>query len=106
MKTIILKDGYDRRKSPRLLTFRPMTPAEARGFRSGDIWFESRNRRGGFDGYARKCRVNGAPKTWKTRPDVELPVKYGLSDCARAVSMGEEMVLPSGGRLLVLVEEG
>lgn len=29
-----------------------------------------------------RCRVNGACKTWKTRPnEYRLPVKYGLRDC-------------------------
>ena len=29
-----------------------------------------------------RCRVNGACKTWATRPDYwELPVKYGLKTC-------------------------
>ncbi len=54
--------------------------------------------------YFRCCRVNGAPKTWKTRPDVELPVKYGMYECARAVSRDGEMVLPNGGRLLVPID--
>lgn len=31
------------------------------------------------DGTAVRCRVTGACKTWKTRPeDFKLPVKYGL----------------------------
>lgn len=106
MATLQLKDGYDRRKEPRVLTFRTLTPEEAKeyGFRTGDIWFESR-RRDGSGGAALRCRANGQPKTWKRRDDVELPVKYGLKECARAVSRGDEMVLPSGGRLLVLVSE-
>ena len=30
-----------------------------------------------------RCRVNGACKTWKTRPDeFRLPVKYGLRECS------------------------
>lgn len=33
-------------------------------------------------GKAVKCRVNGACKTWKTRPaEFQLPVKYGLKQC-------------------------
>lgn len=29
-----------------------------------------------------RCRVNGACKTWKTRPnEFRLPVKYGLKSC-------------------------
>lgn len=30
-----------------------------------------------------RVRVNGQVKTWKSRPDIELPVKYGLRECAR-----------------------
>jgi hypothetical protein len=34
------------------------------------------------DGRPVRCRVNGACKTWKTRPnDFRLPVKYGISTC-------------------------
>jgi len=33
------------------------------------------------DGTAKRCRVNGKLKTWKTRPnDWHLPVKHGLYD--------------------------
>jgi len=34
------------------------------------------------DGTPVRCRVNGACKTWKTRPDdFRLPVKHGLKHC-------------------------
>lgn len=34
------------------------------------------------DGTAVRCRVNGACKVWKTRPnEFRLPVKYGLKYC-------------------------
>jgi len=34
------------------------------------------------DGTPVRCRVNGACKTWKTRPEeFRLPVKYGLREC-------------------------
>ena len=34
------------------------------------------------DGSPARCRVNGACKVWKTRPnEFKLPVKYGLYDC-------------------------
>lgn len=106
MTTLELKDGYDKKKSPSVLTFRTVTPREVR---DGDMWRESlwfeTSTRGKLDGFAKRVRANGGPKTWKTRPDVELPVKYGLRECARAVSRGDEMVLPSGGRLLVLISE-
>jgi hypothetical protein len=100
IKTLTLRDGYDRTKHPAVHTFRPMTPDEARalGWGTGEIYFECDG------GTFKRCRPNGRPKTWKTRPaDVELPVKYGLRECARAVSRNGEMVLPSGGRLLVLI---
>ena len=33
---------------------------------------------------ARRCRVTGAVKTWKTRPfDLSVPVKYGLYESFR-----------------------
>ena len=34
------------------------------------------------DGTPTRCRVNGACKVWKTRPeDFRLPVKHGLQTC-------------------------
>jgi hypothetical protein len=34
------------------------------------------------DGTPVRCRVNGACKTWVTRPsEFRLPVKYGLKQC-------------------------
>ena len=34
------------------------------------------------DGTPARCRVNGACKVWKTRPDeFRLPVKHGMYDC-------------------------
>ena len=34
------------------------------------------------DGSPARCRVNGACKVWKTRPnEFRLPVKHGLKDC-------------------------
>ena len=34
------------------------------------------------DGSPVRCRVNGACKVWKTRPDeFRLPVKHGLRNC-------------------------
>lgn len=110
MSTFTLKDGYNRTKNPPTKTFRPMTPDEAKGSAgrtSGEIYFT-----GDFKVY-RRCRPNGMPKTWKTRPDVELPIKYGMYECARAVSVehwsyrGEDyqsvMRLPNGGILLIEV---
>lgn len=96
-----LKDGYSRAKNPETRRFRNMTPAEALT-QTGEMYFSGP----GFQTF-RRCRVNGAPKTWKTRDNVELPVKYGMCECARATSEGSRedgvMRLPSGGLLLVEV---
>jgi hypothetical protein len=98
--TLTLKDGYSRSKNPPTRTFRAMTPDEAKEQR-GEMYFT------GDMKTFRRCRTNGAAKTWKTRPDVELPVKYGLKECARAFSSGDPrtglMLLPNGGFLLVEV---
>lgn len=98
MEPLTLRDGYSRRKEPPTKTFRPMTPAEALSQR-GSMFFT------GDMKTFRVCRVNGAPKTWKTRGDVELPVKYGMYETARAVSEGPRdtgtMRLPNGGLLLI-----
>lgn len=102
MSTLKLKDGYSRAKNPEVREFRPMTPTEARTAR-GELYFT------GDHVTYRRCRVNGAAKTWKTRPDVELPIKYGMYECARAVARFAPevgMFLPNGGMLLVPVENG
>lgn len=99
MDTLTLQDGYSRLKVRPTKTFRPMTSNEVReGVGSGTIYFT-----GDFKTF-RHCRANGAVKTWKTRPDVELPIKYGMHEFARAVSRDGRMVLPSGGILLVPVD--
>lgn len=58
--------------------FRPMTFQEAVRLKYGqEIWFVS------FIGDARRCRVNGAVKTWKrdaTR--LAIPMKYGIREWA------------------------
>lgn len=106
-QTLTLRDGYSRAKNPETRTFRPMTPDEAReiGYGTGEIYFT-----GDFRTY-RRCRPNGKPKTWKTRPDVELPIKYGMYEAARAIShvmhfdgkLEPVMRLPNGGILLVQI---
>jgi hypothetical protein len=95
--TLKLKDGYSRNKNPEVREFRPMTPEEAKTVR-GEMYFTGDRKT------FRRCRTNGAARTWKTRPDVELPVKYGMYECARAVSRDGHMVLPNGGFLLVALE--
>ena len=97
MEAKTYRDGYDRRtRSVRVAEFRPLMAAEARTGERRTFYFEDNN------GEVRECRANGAPKTWKTRPDVELPIKYGMYECARVRS------LPDGTmeRLLVMVSEG
>ena len=35
------------------------------------------------DGTPLRCRINGAVKLWKTRPnEIRVPIKHGLRDCA------------------------
>lgn len=60
-------------------TFRSMTIAEAKVLAYGEhVWFRAN------DGQARRLKINGAPKVWKTRPnDVSVPVKYGLYEYDR-----------------------
>lgn len=59
--------------------FRNMTRAEIEALRPGErVWFIAQ------DGKARQVTVNGAVRTWKRNPDrLEIPVKYGLYECAR-----------------------
>ncbi len=41
------------------------------------------------DGSPQRWRVNGKPKTWKTRPnDVKVPIKRGLREYAYAANDG------------------
>jgi hypothetical protein len=52
--------------------------AIAAKYRQNFAHFTSKDRRGN----PHVCRVNGACKVWKTRPeDFSLPVKFGLKDC-------------------------
>lgn len=59
--------------------FRTMTAEEAKSLSSSSrVWAKSNN------GEAIRVKVNGAPKTWKRQPErVEVPVKFGLYECAR-----------------------
>lgn len=98
MEPIKLRDGYSRLKNPPTATYRPMTCTEAKSLRPGQrVPFEAN------DGTARLLTVNGAPKTWKRSPGVEVPIKYGLYEYAR---MGHRDLAPGApcGRLLVLVD--
>jgi len=52
--------------------------AASAGYRK-EFWHHSLKN---ADGTPMRCRVNGACKTWKTRPDeFRLPVKHGLKEC-------------------------
>lgn len=74
-----IRDGYDRKKHPRILKVRPLTFEEVLVLKHGDELLFHAN-----DGSARRCRVTGKVKRWKTRPnDLSVPVKYGMHESAR-----------------------
>ncbi len=57
-----------------------MTRNDAMTARHAQVFYHVKARNA--DGSAARCRVNGACKTWKTRPtEFRLPVKYGLKAC-------------------------
>jgi hypothetical protein len=95
MMTMSLANGYDRRKTPEVSTYRAMTVEEAKGLRYGQtVWFLANS------GTARQAKVNGAPKTWKKdSARVEVPLKYGLYDFFRDTNCADGTML----RLLVPV---
>jgi hypothetical protein len=56
-----------------------ITKELAAGFYRGKTIYHKTARNA--DGSAKRCRVNGKLKTWKTRPtEWQLPVKHGLWD--------------------------
>jgi hypothetical protein len=74
MKTFKIKDGYDRRKTPRMLTVRYLTLEEILNLSPGDHvhvvdkW-----------GQARVIKINGQVRRWKRDPTrFEVPWKYGM----------------------------
>lgn len=75
---MLYKSGYARSHEEKNL--RTMTLEELKNLRYGQrVYFEDRY------GNFRECKVNGHPKTWKTRPlDVEVPIKYGLYEYSYA----------------------
>lgn len=77
IQAIYLHDGYSR-SNARTGWYRDLTVDEAKrlGYRDA-IYAVDRN------GNVRDCRLNGNPKTWKTRPGCVLPLKYGLRECFR-----------------------
>ena len=57
-----------------------MTRSEAISANYRDEFYHATLR--GSDKRPMRCRVNGACKVWKTRPnEFRLPVKHGLRDC-------------------------
>ena len=54
-----------------------VTLQEAKNLSYGDMLHHTINKNA--DGTPQRWRVNGKPKTWKTRPnEVKVPLKYGL----------------------------
>jgi hypothetical protein len=55
-----------------------MTFVEVSNLRPGDwVWFVA------LDHTARRIKINGQVKTWKTRPgNIQVPVKYGMYEYA------------------------
>lgn len=73
-----IRDGYDRRKNPQWFKVRPLTFEETLILKRRDELLFHAN-----DGTARRCRVTGQVKMWKTRPnDLRVPVKYGMFESA------------------------
>ncbi len=76
-ETFTAVDGYDRHKPRHTLTVRRMTLEEIKQL-SGHAHAL------GNDGTVIRVKINGAVKTWKTRPnEVSVPIKYGLYEYAR-----------------------
>ena len=56
-----------------------ITLEEAKALQYGEILYHVGNKNA--DGSPQRWKVNGKPKTWKTRPnEVRVPVKHGLRD--------------------------
>ena len=54
-----------------------LTLQDAKNLRPGDMLHHTSNKNA--DGTPQRWKVNGQPKTWKTRPDeVRVPIKHGL----------------------------
>ena len=79
VETVTLVDGYDRRQTPRKITFRRFTMDDIRRLDEGhEFWFES------IQGTARHCRKSSGLKTWKRDPDrFECSFKYGMYESVR-----------------------
>ena len=91
-----LVDGYDRSKHPATINVAPM-PASDAPMIQGEFLFQGRDQK------VRRARVNGAVKTWKTRPgEYRIPIKYGLRECSYIVPRDGIAVIEGTG-LPVLV---
>jgi|ERR1051326_2557844 hypothetical protein len=75
VKAFFLRDGYSGKGRGLTGWYRELTVREAKQLRYGTLYAVDRN------GRVRECRLNGAPKTWKTRPGCVLSLKYGLKEC-------------------------
>lgn len=57
-----------------------ITLEQAKNLKHGDILYHVLNHNS--DGSPQRWRVNGAVKTWVTRPnEVKVPIKYGIYTC-------------------------
>lgn len=80
MKIFHAVSRYDRTKHPEKKPYRLMTVEEAKQLRSGSTVLARGN-----DGRIANVKVNGKPKTWKTRPgDVDVPWKFGMYEYGTA----------------------
>lgn len=79
VKAMYLEDGY---RPSRGLTgwYRYLTVGEAKRLSFSTVYAIDKW------GTVRECRLNGAPKTWKTRPGCKLSLKYGLREHFRVGS--------------------
>lgn len=74
-EVVTVKNGYSRNLRDTVV-LRALTIDEVLKLQRGwVVWFIAR------DGYARRIKINGRVKTWKRRPDIVIPVKYGMWEC-------------------------
>lgn len=81
MTTFLAASGYGRQKTKEKHLYRWMTFEEAKSLRPGSyvMWLDRNNE-------IRDAKVNGQPKTWKTRPgDLSVPLKYGMYEFFNSV---------------------
>jgi len=79
-----------------------ITLEQAKNLNHGTILYHVEQRNA--DGTPVRWRVNGKPKTWKTRPDeVKVPVKHGFrdydyltEDCLQIVCLSEAEAMKGG----------